>query len=96
MEKQHQWEQEQKQHEFCMMQIWMMMFQNWQAVLCPSAYLRCTHYLLVLFCQFYDRLPFMCITGLSIHATGLISDLAVILILSSYSPYASYLPYLPL
>ena len=60
----------------------------------PSAYLQCMCYLLVLFCQFYDRLPLMCTTGPSIHATGLILDLAVILILSSYSPYASYLPYL--
>ena len=38
----------------------------------------------------------MCTTGPSIRITGLISDLAVILILSSYSPYVSYLPYLPL
>ena len=62
----------------------------------PFAYLRCMRYLLVLFYQFYDRLPLMCITGPFIRATGLILDLAIILILSSYSPYASYFPYLPL
>ena len=65
-------------------------------LLCPSAYPWCMCYLLVLFCQFYDCLPLMCITGPSIRATRLILDLAVILILSSYSPHASYLPYLPL
>ena len=61
----------------------------------PSAYLQCTRYLLVLFCQFYVCLLLMCITGPFICVTGLISDLAVILILSSYSLCASYLPYLP-
>ena len=64
-------------------------------VLCPFTYLRCTRYLLVLFCQFYVHLQFMCTIGPSIRTTGLISDLAAISILSSYSPYTSYLPYLP-
>ena len=61
----------------------------------PFTYLRCTRYLLVLFYQLYVRLPLMCTTGPFIRVTRLISDLAVILIFSSYGPYASYLPYLP-
>ena len=67
-----------------------------QLMLRPFTYLWCTHYLLVLFYQLYVRLPLMCTIGPSIRITRLISDLAIILILSSYSPYASYLPYLPL
>ena len=58
----------------------------------PFAYLRCTRYLLV---TCFIRLPLMCTTGPLSRLTGLLSDLAVISILSSYSPDASYLPYLP-
>ena len=54
-------------------------------------YLRCTGYLLV---TCLIRLPLMCTTGPLFCLTGLLSDLAVISILSSYSPDASYLPYL--
>ena len=58
----------------------------------PLAYLRYTRYLLV---TCFIRLPLMCTTGPLFHLTGLLLDLAVISILSSYSPDASYLPYLP-
>ena len=73
----------------------LVLIHNGLSMLHPFTYLRCTRYLLVLFYQFYDCLPFMCTTGPSICITRLILDLAAISILSSYSPYTSYLPYLP-
>ena len=59
----------------------------------PLAYLRCTRYLLV---TCFIRLPLMCTTGPLFRVTGLLSDLAIISILSSYSPDVLYLPYLPI
>ena len=66
--------------------------------LCYTPCLSSVHALLTcyLFYQFYVQLPFMCTTGPLFHLTGLLSDLAVISILSSYSLDASYLPYLPI
>ena len=66
---------------------------HWLWVLRPFAYLRCTRYLFV---TCFIRLPLMCTTGPLFRLTRLLSDLAIISILSSYSPDTSYLPYLPI
>ena len=63
----------------------------------PLAYLRCMCYLLIT-CFISSRFDYHLCVPLAHLSTLLLllSDLAVILILSSYSPDASYLPYLPI